>query len=120
MTDKQRHCSSCNARVKFGHPAPSDNWAKINLSTRTFYIIQQAAAEFDQLSLEAGEYPTALEFLDWLAPSIPRTAQHNAAEKRREVEGVAVVVGGNTKGNGYTRITTTDPLPFAPLRRLVG
>jgi hypothetical protein len=120
MTDKQRHCSSCNARVKFGHPAPSDNWAKINLSTRTFYIIQQAAAEFDQLSLEAGEYPTASEFLDWLAPSIPGTAQHNAAEKRPDAAGRAIIDTPNRTGAMHTRTTTTDPLPFAPVRRLVG
>jgi hypothetical protein len=113
-------CHSCRARFKFGHPAASDNWRKIDMSPTTFRALQQAATEFDQLSEEAGEYQTAQEFLDWLAPSIPGTEQHEAREKRPDTEGVAVVVGGNTKGNGHTRITTTDPLPFAPLRRLVG
>lgn len=116
MSDTQRWCPSCRARAKYGHPNPSDNWSKLNLSTRMFYILQQAAAEFDQLSQEAGEYPTAMEFLDWLAPSIPGTAQFTASQKREEAEGLAIMEYPNRTGEMRTRTTTTDPLPFAPLR----
>lgn len=120
MTSKKEYCPSCKARVRYGHPAPSDNWARLNIHPMTFYQMQQAAAEFDQLSSESGIYPTAQEFLDWLAPSIPGTSQHNAARNVPEAEGKAIIDRPNKVGASATRTSTPDPLPFAPIRAVLG
>lgn len=63
-------CESCKVRRAIGEPKPMDNWpSRLSLSQYDLDLLLLAAVEYALLSDEAGEYQSAIEFVDWVTPS---------------------------------------------------
>lgn len=64
-------CHSCEARVKIGEPRARPLWAqRLRLTAEQHDLLLVAAAEYAELSDEAGEYELAVEFVDWIRPDV--------------------------------------------------
>jgi hypothetical protein len=62
-------CESCHQRNAIGAPRASDTWpASLSINAKQMDLLLIAAAEFRDLSEEAGEHPDAIDFLDWVRP----------------------------------------------------
>lgn len=62
-------CHSCHQRNAIGTPRASESWpAKLRLSERQIDTLLIAAAEFRDLSEEAGMESDPIAFLDWVRP----------------------------------------------------
>lgn len=62
-------CESCKVRNAIGEPRASDTWpARLHLTEVQLDLLLVAAAEFRDLSIEAGEPVNAIAFLDWIRP----------------------------------------------------
>lgn len=77
----QRHtklCEGCNARLTIGEPkAQSDSnwWQRLTLTEEQRDLLLVAAAEYEELSEEAGTISNAVEYVDWISPSVlPKVA----------------------------------------------
>jgi len=70
-------CEGCQMRLTIGYPTVSTEdgtgppWSqRLDLDERRIKDLTEAAAEFDQITEDAGMGRfTALEFIDWLTPS---------------------------------------------------
>jgi hypothetical protein len=72
---RKYECESCQVHRAIGAPKAGDtpNWpAKLNLSQHQIDQLLIAAAEYRDLSEEAGEYESVVAFVDWLAPDALR------------------------------------------------
>jgi hypothetical protein len=68
---RKYECESCQVHRAIGPPKAGDSpmWpAKLNLSQFQIDQLLIAAAEYRDLSEEAGEYESVVAFVDWLAP----------------------------------------------------
>ncbi len=70
---RRQLCASCRVRIKVGEPRALDSWpTRLNLSQTQVDLLLVAAAEFRDLSDDAGEYADAVAFVDWMAPDALR------------------------------------------------
>ena len=79
--DRADYCKSCEVRILYGDPRSNDSWeSALELDRSQTNLILVAAAEFEELYDEAvadalaggtpiPEFPTAVDFVDWLTPS---------------------------------------------------
>ena len=72
-------CPGCDARMMYGEPRPNLTWpVRLRLDPETADLLLVAAAEFSELSAEAGEYESAVAFIDWVG-GVTRLRIHNTA-----------------------------------------
>ena len=68
---KANYCESCNARLTYGEANPNALWyPRLQLSEDQVSFLLIAAAEFSELSRQADDPADAVEFVDWLRPSV--------------------------------------------------
>jgi hypothetical protein len=86
------YCQSCGTRRTVGEPRTTETWylrlRELTLNPEQLDLLLQAAAEYADLSEEAGEYESAIGFLDWVRPdalglSLERV-EHDGAPARYE------------------------------------
>lgn len=89
---KAGYCQSCSARLTIGEPNGNERWAlRLQLSEEQIHDLLQAAAEYRDLCEEAGEYEYAVQFVDWLIPSVrPRVTVYDADGSTPRFENGAV------------------------------
>ena len=110
--DTRRYCMGCQARMRFGDPKPNANWIeRLRLTKEQTDLLLVAAAEFSELSEEAGEYALAVAYVDWLVGVTRQSGiqvTHDGAPPRNET---------GTQSDGVAKHRHPDPIPFAPLPR---
>jgi hypothetical protein len=113
------YCQSCGIRRTVGEPRTTETWylrlRELTLNPEQLDLLLQAAAEYALLSEEAGEYESAVGFLDWVRPdalglSLARV-EHDGAQPRYE-KGTS---SPKSHLDGVHR--HPDPIPFAELPR---
>lgn len=103
-------CQGCGVRLMVGDPSKDAAWGqRLVMSEQQIRYCTEAAAEFDQLTEDAGMgRMTALEFMDWLSPSArgryESPPEVEGAPRRNITGGVAVM---QHKG-----VTHRDPFPL--------
>jgi hypothetical protein len=111
--DSRRACLSCQARIRLGEPHPTSNWAeRLRLTKEQTDLLLVAAAEFSELSEEAGEYALAVTYVDWVAGVLRQSGirfEADGAPPRNE--------SGTAADVRQMRHRHPDPIPFAPLPR---
>jgi hypothetical protein len=61
-------CAGCGGRVAIGEPKAGENWpARLELSREQIADLLVAAAEYRDLTAAAGEYESAVDFVDWMS-----------------------------------------------------
>ena len=71
LNGKANYCESCNARLTYGEANPNALWyPRLQLSEDQVNFLLIAAAEFSELSRQADDPADAVEFVDWLRPSV--------------------------------------------------
>lgn len=117
-------CASCRQRIRYGDPSPQDSWAaRLSLTEDQMNLLLIGAAEFDELhrmyvrraterGLPIPETPSAVDFMDWVSPSIvpPQAYEADGGKPSKEVHGA---VGG---GLASTRHRHPFPLPYVERR----
>lgn len=61
-------CESCRVANAVGKPKSSTHW-QLSLTGEQWTALLHAAAEYRDLTDEAGEYEQVVEFVDWLRPA---------------------------------------------------
>jgi hypothetical protein len=111
------YCQSCGIRRTVGEPRTTETWylrlREITLNPEQLDLLLHAAAEYALLSEEAGEYESAIGFLDWVRPdalglSLERV-EHDGAPARYE-RGTS-----SAKGHLDGVHRHPDPLPYVNL-----
>jgi len=115
--DKRRTCASCLARIRFAEPNKQGSWTTISMPSIAFLQLRAAATEFDGLTADSDEPVTVVDFINWLAPSIPGSTRYLAHDVP-EMEGQSRTEGANKAGVKPTRHGNPDPLPFLDRRRV--
>ena len=65
---EHQRCQGCGMRLTIGEPSPSITWPqRLNLSREQVSLLLEAAAEFEQLSEDAGIVSNAIDFCDWVS-----------------------------------------------------
>lgn len=96
------YCPSCEIRMVIGKPNPNAPWyPRLKLTDEQVAWLITAGAEFDAFAAEHEDRPTAVEFVDWLAPSV-RESNHSIPEADGKRDDAGVLVGH-------------EPLPYAPV-----
>jgi hypothetical protein len=63
---KLNRCVSCGARLMVGEPSTTSTWPQsLTLTEEQMADLYAAAAEYRDLTAEAGEYERVIEYLDW-------------------------------------------------------
>jgi hypothetical protein len=63
-----------NGLMKYGDPRPSATWpGRLRLDPETADLLLIAAADFAECSEEAGEYQSAVGFVDWVVGVLRQT-----------------------------------------------
>jgi hypothetical protein len=106
---KSGYCASCSARILIGNPKSTQTWSqRLHLTQEQVDLLLIAAAEYRDLSAEAGEYEEAVSFVDWLAPDALKDGEGRAWV---EVDG---------KRDEWGRMAGhPDPIPVASLARRI-
>lgn len=66
-----RLCESCNARLTYGSPKGSGNWAgALRLTREQHDLLLMAAAEWDEINAEVEEPGDTVAFGDWIAVDV--------------------------------------------------
>ncbi len=69
-TMSRDYCHGCKAGIKLGNPSSSWKWnTRLTLTEDQWDQLLLGAADLDEVSMEAGEWPTAVEVIDWLEVS---------------------------------------------------
>lgn len=65
------NCPTCEQRRRIGDPGGHFPWSpRLNLTEEQRDLLLIAAAEFEDLSEEAGAFVTAIDFIDWVWPPV--------------------------------------------------
>ncbi len=82
---EERWCPNCRMRFRAGPPA-LEFPAQLSCDKTTFSYLLAAAREFDETAeeLTPGECFTAVDFLDWIKPSLNLTGHSAKAQPWKE------------------------------------
>jgi hypothetical protein len=112
--DTRRYCMGCQARIRLGDPLPTAQWPeRLRLTKEQTDLLLVAAAEFSELSEEAGEYALAVAYVDWLVGVTRQSGvqvTHDGSPSRTMTGEVASNVSNAVHRH-------PDPIPFAELPR---
>jgi hypothetical protein len=111
------YCQSCGIRRTVGEPRTTETWylrlREITLNPEQTDLLLVAAAEFSELSEEAGEYALAVAYVDWLVGVTRQSGvqvTHDGSPSRTMTGEVASKVSNAVHRH-------PDPIPFAELPR---
>jgi hypothetical protein len=86
LADRRRLCIGCNGRLMIGDPETDNGWpARLHLTAVQVKDLLAAAAEYRELSSAAGEYESAIEFVDWMSVDALRDGTASAVNVQRDV-----------------------------------
>ena len=72
-------CDSCGMRKLIRAPVTNEPPTNLMLSPAEWRVIREFATEFDEVSKAHGERWEALDFLDWLEPSVVTTWRYEVS-----------------------------------------
>lgn len=104
-------CPGCHERIMVGEPRATVTWpAQLTLTPDQVKLLLIAAAEYAELSEEAGEWESAVGFVDWMAVDALRGEKWvdpliSEGAKARNINGGVAVI--QHQGN-----THRDPFPL--------
>jgi hypothetical protein len=85
LADRRRLCIGCNGRLMIGDPQTDAGWpARLHLSGAQVKDLLAAAAEYRELSSAAGEYESAIDFVDWMSVDALREGNGSAVNTQRD------------------------------------
>ena len=71
----EKLCIGCGMRRSIGDPKPNAIWPqRLSLTPEQVDLILVAAAEFEELSEQAGTISNAVDFADWMSVDALRTS----------------------------------------------
>lgn len=99
------YCLGCEARITKGEPKASAGWpAALSLTATQRDLLLQAAAEYSEVCDEAGEYESAVEFVDWCSIDALRDGSSHV-----EADGAPARLEGGTVADHRSRLAHRHP-----------